>query len=462
MAARAGEAALKAPRARANPLIAKATYAPRRDGCALLERILALGTLAAVLALIVSGRVHRTTAALGGAVAVIGLGLLTESEAVAAVHWEALGLIFGMFVLVAALAHSGFFRWIGLLALQKASFHPLKIFVAFSGLSAFLSAFMDSITVMIFMASLTIEVTRILGMRAGPFLIGEITAANIGGAATMVGDPPNLILGTALGYSFLDFATHTGPIAIALFLVNLAVFYGLHRSSFRRHAVDAAERYAEHAELVPSSAIADHHLLRVSLMVFAFTVTLLVLHQLLDILVAFVAILGATIVLAIGGKDMPELVEKIDWHTLIFLASLFVIVGAVEATGFLGDAATALSDATGGNPVILVTVLLWFSALVSALVDNVPFAAAMVPVIQRLAEVGPLPMDALVWTVAVGADVGGNATPIGASANVVGLAVAEKHGVHISWREYVRSGLPAMVAAVAVANVLLVLMVVRL
>ena len=428
----------------------------------MLDRILAVGTLAVVYGLIVTGRVHRTTAALGGAITVIGFGLLSESEAIEAVRWEALGLIFGMFVLVAALARSGFFRWIGLLVLQRTRFHPLRIFVAFSGLSAVLAAFMDSITVMIFMASVTIEVTRILGMRAGPFLIAQITAANIGGAATMVGDPPNIILGTALGYSFADFVTHTGIVSIAMFAGNLAVFYGLHRSSFRARAQDVAAVYREHAELRPSSAIEDHHLLRVSLMAFAFTVTLLVLHQLLDLLVAFAALLGATIVLAVGGRDMPDLVEKIDWHTLLFLGSLFIIVGAVERTGVLAEFATMLSAASGGNALVLITALLWFSAIVSAVVDNVPFAAAMVPVIRKLADAGLLSMDNLVWTVAIGADVGGNATPIGASANVVGLAIAEKHGVHMGWGEYLRSGLPSMLVSVAIANVLLVFVVIHI
>jgi len=424
-----------------------------------LDQLLAVGTLVIVYAFIVTGKVHRTTAALGGAVAVIGLGLLSETEAIQAIHWEALGLIFGMFVLVAALARSGFFRWIGLVVLQRSRFDPLRIFLGFSGLAAFLSAFMDSITVMIFMASLTVEVARILGVRPGPFLIGEITAANIGGAATMVGDPPNVILGTALGYSFVDFASNTGPIAIAMFAGNLAVFYALHRSTFQARSEQRQALYREHAELVPSSAIEDHHLLRVALIVFAFTVTLLVLHHLLDVLVAFVAILGATIVLAVGGKDMPELVEKIDWHTLVFLASLFLIVGAVEHTGLLADFATALGDAAGGSPILLLTALLWLSAFVSAAVDNVPFAAAMVPIIRRLAETGPLGTDGLTWTVAIGADVGGNATPIGASANVAGLAIAEKHGIHVGWREYLRSGLPSMLVAVAIANAMLILMI---
>ena len=197
--------------------------------------------------------------------------------------------------------------------------------------------------------------------------------------------------------------------------------------------------------------------MRIALVAFVFTVTLLVLHQLLDMVVAFVALLGATMVLVFGGKDMPELVEKIDWHTLLFLGGLFVIVGGLEQTGVLHDVATALGAASGGNRALLLTLILWPAALLSTVLDNVPFTAAMIPVIREIAGAQGIPVQPLAWSLALGADVGGNATPIGASANVVGLAVAEKARVHVSWREYVRVALPATLLAIAVANVLLVL-----
>jgi Na+/H+ antiporter NhaD/arsenite permease-like protein len=424
----------------------------------LTEKILAFSILLLVYVLILSKRVHRTTAVLFGAILVVGLRLLDERGIIEAIQWEALGLIFGMFVIVAALTKSGFFRWVGLHALKWSHFRPLRILVAFSALSAILAAFMDSITVMVFMASLTLEVCGILKLHPGPFLIAEITSANIGGVATMVGDPPNIILGTSLGFSFADFVANTGLIAVIVFFVNLGVLsFMLKRRGETRMQVDAETLEKEHAELEPSSAIVDLRLMRLSLMIFAFTVTLLILHHLLDILIAFVAVLGATLVLMLGGKDMPELVEKIDWHTLLFLAGLFVVVGALDQSGALSDVASGMAWIGGNNLALLLTVILWVSTLLSMFLDNVPFAAAMVPVLRRLAADGVAPLAPMTWSVAVAADIGGNATPIGASANVVGLAIAEKHGTHIGWREYMRLALPAMLLSILAANIVLVI-----
>lgn len=422
------------------------------------EALLAVGIMALVYGLVVSERVHRTTAALLGIVLVLGTGVLTVEEAVTYVDWQALGLIFGMFILVSALVESGFFRWIGLHALRAARYRPARVFFLFCGLAAVLAAFMDSITVMIFMGSLGMEVARLLGLRPTPFLIGMITSANIGGAATMVGDPPNVILGTALNLGFADFLVNVGPVALAVFAVNAGFFYLAHRrrglvaSSRPARVVAAAD-----GGLDPASAIRDLRLLRVSLMAFALTVTLLVLHQVLDLFVAFVALLGASLVLIFGGKDMPQLVTKIDWHTLLFLGGLFVVVGGLEKTGVMADIAGALNGVSGGSLALLLTLILWSAALLSMVLDNIPFAAAMVPVVRDLSATTGYPLGPLVWSLALGTDVGGNATPIGASGNVVGLAVAEKGGARIRWKEYLKEAMPATLLGVAVCNVMLLL-----
>ncbi|MGQ0796794.1 MAG: SLC13 family permease [Methanobacteriota archaeon] len=422
----------------------------------MIDKLVAVGILVLVYGLIVSERVHRTTAVLLGVVLLLGSRLLTVEEAVHAVSWEALGLIFGMFILIAALSDSGFFRWIGVHALRAARFRPTRIFFLFSGLAAFLAAFMDSITVMMFMASLTLEVCRNLGLRPAPFLIGQITSANIGGAATMVGDPPNVIIGTSLNLGFVDFAVNTGPIALAIFAANTGFFYAFLHTAGVQAPGAVRETAADGGPVDPWSAVRDVRLMRIALVAFAFTVTLLVLHQLLDLVVVFAALLGATVVLVFGGKDMPELVSKIDWHTLVFLGGLFVIVGGLEETGVLRDIAGALGGAAGGNTALLLTLILWPAALLSLVVDNVPFTAAMVPVIRGIAAAQAVPVQPLAWSLALGADVGGNGTPIGASANVVGLAVAEKGGVHVSWRQYLRLALPATLIAIALANLYLV------
>lgn len=423
----------------------------------MLDKALAISILVIVYVLMISERVHRTVAVIGGSVVLVGAKVLDGNDVVNFIHWEALGLIFGMFVLVAALAKSGFFRWIGLHMLQATKFNAFKMFLFTCCLSAFLAAFMDSITVLIFMASLVVETCRMLKIPVIPFLIGLITSANIGGSATMVGDPPNVVIGTALDMGFLDFVTNTAPIAIVIFGINFALFFVWYRRMFNSGKVDVEEIYKEHKDLRPESAIKDLKLMRISLIVFAFTVTLLILHQLLDIGIAFVAILGAALVLILAGKGSEDLIHDLDWHTIIFLAGLFVLVGGLEKTGILSDIADGIVVIGQGNAVIILTLILWIAALASSAVDNVPFAAAMIPVIQEISLQTGMPVSKLGFTLALGCDIGGNGTPIGASANVVGLAVAEKSDVHVSWKEYCRSAFPIMIICILVVNLLILL-----
>lgn len=424
------------------------------------DGVMSIAIFAAVYAVIVFDLVDRTVAVLFGALTMVGLGILDERQVLQYIHWEALGLIFGMFVLVAAMKKSGFFRWIGLYALQATKFETLRIFIIFCGLSALLAAFMDSITVMVFMASLTIEVCGILRVPAMPFIIAQICSANIGGSATMVGDPPNVIIGTALNLTFVDFAANTGPVAMVAFATNLLIFGVVNEKLLSRSAHDVKRIIQEHRDLDPFSAIRDLKLMRMSLMVFMFTVTLLILHSVIDILVAYAAILGATLVLLLGGRKMDHLIEKIDWHTIIFLGGLFVMVGGLENSGVLSALAHSLVDLTGDGFSLVIVVVLWVAALLSALLDNVALSAAMVPVIQTISSDTGIPVSSLGYTLALGCDIGGNATPIGASANVVGLAVAEKHGVRVTWGQYCRVAIPATVLTLLVVNLLVFILIV--
>jgi Na+/H+ antiporter NhaD/arsenite permease-like protein len=424
------------------------------------QGLLGIAIFAVVYVAMVFDLVDRTVAVLFGALTMVGLGILGEREVIQYIHWEALGLIFGMFVLVAAMKDSGFFRWIGLHALQATKFETLRVFIVFCSLSAFLAAFMDSITVMVFMASLTIEVCVILRVQPMPFLIAEICSANIGGSATMVGDPPNVIIGTALNLTFSDFARNTGPIAMIAFAVNIIVFGIIYEKLLNRKHHDVKAIMEEHKDLDPFSAIQDLKLMRVSLMVFIFTVTLLIMHSVIDMLVAYAAILGATLVLFLGGRKMDHLVDKIDWHTIVFLGGLFVMVGGLESSGVLSDFAHTLVDITGDGVVLVTIMILWVAMLLSALLDNVALSAAMIPVIQTISTDTGIPLKSLAYTLALGCDIGGNATPIGASANVVGLAVAEKHGIKFSWLQYCKVAIPATIVTMIVVNVLVFLLIV--
>jgi len=418
--------------------------------------------------LLILDKIHRTIVALWGALLFASLpiftaqgvkfGLLTQGDLLHYENWEALGLIFGMFTLVAALRESGFFRWLGLSLVKWANFDVLKIFVLFALGAAVLSAFMDSITVLLFLATLTVEICALLKINPLPLLFLEICSANIGGSATMVGDPPNIIIGTSFHFSFLDFVWNTGPIALAAFAVNLAFFCLWYWGVFRSRKEIKERAISKHLMLDPASAITDLKLMRIGVAVFTLVITLLVFHHFLGLSVAFVGILGASLVLLLGGEKMPEVLERIDWHTLIFFACLFIMVGGLEKVGVLSSIAHQIEVLSGGKPLVATIAILWLSAILSAFIDNVPFAAAMVPILKSLSLSSGIPLSTLSWALALGTDIGGNGTPIGASANVVGISVTEKRtGKKISWGEYCKVAVPATLLSVLICTVLIYL-----
>lgn len=422
-------------------------------------QVAALSVFALSYGAIVSGRVHRTIAAIAGA-AVMGLVVLRGQELTEAVDWETILFVFGMMVVIGTMERGGAFRWLGLHAARVARLEPLRLFVVLPVLAALLSAFVDSITVMLFLAALTIEVGRIARLRPLPLLITEITAANIGGAATMVGDPPNVILGTHFGLSFGDFALGTGPFALVGVVVNTAFLAFVFRRDIRSARASFAEnpndRIRALALLDPSAAIRDRGLFTIGWISLGVVVVLLMTHGITDWSVGAIGAGAASFVLVLGGPRhrMPAILESIDWSTLAFFGGLFLLVGGLERSGALESLAEAILGLGGGLAVVL-TIVLWVSALGSAIVDNVPFAATLAPVIGHLSAAG-LPLEPLVWAGALGADIGGNATPIGAAANVIGITTYERStGERVKWGEYLRAAVPATVVTLAVLYVLL-------
>lgn len=424
-------------------------------------QVAALSVFALSYGAIVSGRVHRTIAAIVGA-AVMAL-LVLRGEAIAeAVDWQTILFIFGMMVVIGTMERGGAFRWLGLHAARFARLEPLRLFVVLPVLAAALSAFVDSITVMLFLAALTIEVARIARLRPLPLLIAEITAANIGGAATLVGDPPNVILGTHFGLSFGDFVLGTGPLALVGVVVNTAFLAFF----FRRDIAAAKAAFAERpndrvralALLDPASAIRDRGLFAIGWISLGVVVALLVSHGITGWSVGAIGVGAASLVLVLGGPRhrMPAILESIDWSTLAFFGALFLLVGGLERSGALEALAGRILDLGGGTAVAL-SIVFWVAALGSAIVDNVPFAATLAPVIGHLAASG-LPLKPLVWAGALGTDIGGNATPIGAAANVIGISTYERStGERVRWGEYLRAALPATALTLSVLYVLLLL-----
>ncbi len=425
------------------------------------QQWIALGIFILSYGLIISEKVNRTIASILGAVLAF-MFILGPKELLHYENWETILFVFGMMTVIATMSESGFFRWLGLHSAKWVKLDPLKLFVLFPFIAAFLAAFVDSITVMLFMATLTLEVARIIGIKPLPLILSEICAANIGGASTMVGDPPNVILGTYFKLNFMDFVKNTGWIAWVGFIVNTIFFIWFFRKEIfparRKLQQDPQWLEQQAVSLNPRQAIQDKRLFVVGLVAFFYVVAALVSHSITHLSVATCALTAALIAMLFGGKKMSKVLGEIDYPTILFFAGLFIIVGAMEHVGLLSLAAGIVKKASGGNFMVAVSIILWFSAFGSSIVDNVPFAATMAPILRHLNENFKFPLLPLIWSTALGTDIGGNGTPIGASANVVAVATYERTtNERISWGYYCKACYPAMMLVVGVCNLLLYL-----
>jgi len=370
------------------------------------------------------------------------------------INWQTIVFIGGMMVMVEGLGEVGFFRWLCLYVARLVNYRVVPILVSFMLLSGFLAMFIDSITVLLFLATVTIELARLLKFDPVPIIIAEIFASNVGGSATMSGDPPNIIIGTAFGYSFFDFFTNTGLIAWIGMLATVVFFYFAFRKVLRESHQGAEEDTSTYP--VPGDAIVDPLHFKINTAIFIGVVVLIVTHAETGISVAFIGVIAAILTLVAGFRKAGHIMKRVDWRTLLFFIGLFVCVGGLEETGVLEVLAEFIARAAEGNLMRLIPMILWISAFASAIVDNIPFAATMIPVLRGLAKTG-LPLPAMAWTLALGSDIGGNATPIGASANVVGTAVAAREGYPISWGRFCKYALPAMIGVVALCWLYLIL-----
>ncbi len=370
------------------------------------------------------------------------------------INWQTIIFIAGMMAMVEGLGRVGFFRWLSLTLAKRVNYKAVPLLMVFMLLSGVLSMFIDSITVLLFLAAVTIELARVLKFDPVPMIVAEIFTANVGGSATMSGDPPNIIIGTALGYTFNDFLVNTGPIAWAGMGVTVTYFYFRFRKQLAASQLKGGgpTRYPQ-----PREAISDMTQFRVQAGIFIMVVVLLVTHAISGISVALIGVIAALSTLATSGKAALMILRRVDWRTLLFFIGLFIVVGGLEETGLLRSFANYIGAASGGETGVAIPIILWGSAITSAIVDNIPFAAAMVPVIVNLSESTQLALPTLAWTLALGADIGGNATPIGASANVVGTAIAEREGHRITWKKFMKYCIPPTLIVVALTHGMLLL-----
>ncbi len=411
-----------------------------------------LGTAAIVIAL-VAGAIPLGSA---GACEIFGYHPASSPWSICSsqgfVGWDTLGLLFGLFILASLLSELKFFSYLAFQLARLSRGRPLPLFLTLSVLSFVLSAFINSITVMVVLATLTLELAQALGMSPVPYLLAEISCANIGGASTFVGDPPNVILGTYFNLNFTDFLVYAAPLAMASLGVTLLLFWLRSKGEFFRPRDLPGGKGAE----LPSPPRLDRTRVSYAFGVFALTIGLLAFNQYLPPSVGEIGLIGAALGLVVAGPSRAwPLLRGVDWSTLLFFVFLFLLVGGLAATGVIHLLAQGLAAAGEGNVLLTASLLLWVMGLLSSVVDNVPLAAAAAPIISSLSRIKGMPIGSLVYATAVGTDVGGNGTPVGASANVTGLAIARRAGVTISWRRYIKDAFPIMIASLAAANLVL-------
>ncbi len=369
------------------------------------------------------------------------------------INWATILFVAGMMLMVESMGRAGFFRWLCLFIAKKVHYKTIPIFITFMVMSFILAMFIDSITVIMFLAAVTAELARLLRFDPIPLILSEIFCANLGGSATMCGDPPNIIIGTSLGYTFFDFVTNTGFIAVISLIFVVIYFYFCFRKELSRRPEDA-----EHLTCPePGEAIHSKKDFAVSCVIFGAAVLLLVTHAQTGLTVATIGVGIGLVSLLTAGREAGKMLRQVDYKTLLFFIGLFVVVGGLEKTGILSLIANFIAAVSGDNLIIMLAIVLWISAVASAFVDNIPFAATMIPVIQSLAETQGVSLSILAWALALGTDIGGSATPIGASANVVGLSIAAKNGHMVGWGRYCKYAVPASVLVVAISMVCIVL-----
>lgn len=379
-----------------------------------------------------------------------------SEESSSGINCATIIFIAGMMIMVEGMAKAGFFRWLCMTLAKAVKYKVVPLFITFMLMSAILSMFIDSITVILFLAAVTVELAQLLKFNPIPMILSEVFCANLGGSATMCGDPPNIIVGTSLGYSFADFLTNTGVIAgICLVFV---VFYFL--LIFRKDLKEAGKSQIDISSMPdPKEAITDKRSFIISIVIFLCAVVMLVTHAQTGLTVAFIGSVIAVLTLITSGKHALELIKKVDYKTLLFFIGLFVVVGGLEQTNVLELVANFIEMISGGNVIFVIIIIVWLSAMASSIVDNIPFAATMVPVIKGLAAASgtldPAYLSVLAWSLSLGTDIGGSATPIGASANVVGTSVSAKHGHPISWGRYLKACVPATVLVLAICTVMI-------
>ena len=413
------------------------------------EQIFAIVIFLLAMTLIVSEKVHRTVVALAGAMILIIAHVLDFETAIHHIDYNTLGVLFGMMLFVAVVRQSGLFEFLAIKTAKIAKGDPWLIMVLFAILTAVLSAVLDNVTTVLLIGPMTLTICEILEIDPMPYFLVEIMSSNIGGTATLIGDPPNIMIGSAAGYSFADFIMVDAPVVLVIMALVIIAFYFMYGRKL--HVTD--DKKAQVMELEP--AFEDVRLMRISVGILILVIIGFMIHGKLGIESSVVAISAAALILLISGRDVTKALSHVEWTTLAFFAGLFIIVGGMVETGTIDSLANGLIDITNGDVFLTMLVLVFASAVVSSFLDNIPFVATMIPILLAMEATG-MDVTPLWWAVSLGACLGGNGTLIGASANVVLSDISAKHGHPITFIQYLKVGFPVMIGTVIVAALYLV------
>ena len=417
-----------------------------------IAQLTSVAIFVVALGIIISEKIHRAVVALAGAVLVMMLGIMPFEEAVGHIDFNTLGVLFGMMLFVGVVKLSGLFEYLAVKCAHIAKGQPWRIMLIFVLLTAVLSAFLDNVTTVLLIGPMTLNICKLLKVDPVPYFLTEIMASNIGGTATLIGDPPNIMIGSAAGYGFLDFILMDTPAVIIILAVICVVFYFL----YGRKMTAPQSEIDDVLELRPADYIKDHRLLRISVVMICFVVIGFMFHGALGWESSVIALGAAGLILLLSRAQIDHALAQVEWTTLVFFAGLFIIVGAMTATGVIDMLASWLVDITGGNVFLTMLVLVFGSAIVSAFLDNIPFVATMIPILASMQATG-MDVTPLWWAVSLGACLGGNGSLIGASANVVLSDISRKNGHTITFIQYLKVGFPIMMLTTVVAAVYLVL-----
>lgn len=404
------------------------------------------------MAAIMTEKIHRTAAAIAGAILLILTGVLSVESGFSYVDGNTLGVLIGMMLFVTVVKNSGIFEYIAIRAAKAVKGRPWALMALFMVITALLSAFLDNVTTVLLIGPMTLAITNMLKLNPVPFFMTQILAANIGGTATLIGDPPNIMIGSAAGLSFNDFILSTGPAVLLVMLATVACFYFI----YGRKLQVTREAREIILGLDETKTIKDRPLLIKSVVMIVLVVLGFVFHAQLHLESCTIALTAAAIMLLIGRQDLEETVAGVEWTTILFFTGLFVVVGGLQETGVIQLLADWLMSATHGSLALTLVIILWFSALISAFLDNIPFVATLIPLILAMGNSG-MDIAPLWWAVSLGACLGGNGTLIGASANVVLSGISTRHGYPITFASYLKVGFPLMLVSILISTAYLLL-----